>query len=58
VISKEKDEASMNEIEIIQRRIELKKQLIEITKAEIEELEKMAARVMTEKREHSAPAAV
>lgn len=48
----------MNEIEIIQRRIELKKQLIEITKAEIEELEKMAARVMTEKREHSAPAAV
>lgn len=42
----------MNEIDIIQRRIELKKQLIEITKAEIEELEKMAGdRLITENRQ-------
>lgn len=59
VILKEKDGENMNKVEIIRRRIELKKQLIELTKAEIGELEKMAARVASEKRETlTAPAVV
>lgn len=47
----------MNEYEIIERRIELKRQLIAITEEEILDLEKTAATLATEKPVPDRPAA-